>query len=63
MKPEYESRPFVNWMREGAGLLAVAAADNVMRVLPPLIITEEHIHEFVSKLSAAADEYKAEIAG
>ena len=59
MTPEIESRAFVNWMREGVGLLAVAAGDNVMRVLPPLIIDEDDIHEFVSKLSKAADEFEA----
>ncbi|WP_265570410.1 aspartate aminotransferase family protein [Sphingomicrobium nitratireducens] len=58
MKPEFESRAFVNWMREGVGLLAVAAGDNVMRVLPPLVIEEEHIQEFVQKLSKAADEFE-----
>mgnify|MGYP002653805731 CR=1 FL=1 len=33
---------------------AVAAGDNVVRVLPPLNIGEEHIREFVDKMSAAA---------
>jgi acetylornithine/N-succinyldiaminopimelate aminotransferase len=40
------------------GLLTVAAGDNVMRVLPPLTIEEEHIREFVDTLSAAAAEYE-----
>ena len=39
-------------------LLAVAAGDNVMRVLPPLIIDESHIKEFVERLSAAAAKYE-----
>jgi acetylornithine/N-succinyldiaminopimelate aminotransferase len=30
-----------------------------MRVLPPLVIEEEHIREFVDTLSAAAAEYEA----
>jgi acetylornithine/N-succinyldiaminopimelate aminotransferase len=55
MQPE--SRAFVNWLR-GRGLLTVAAGDNVMRVLPPLIIEESHIREFVDTLSAAAADYK-----
>ena len=38
--------------------LAVSAGDNVMRVLPPLTIEEEHIREFVDTLSAAAAEYE-----
>jgi acetylornithine/N-succinyldiaminopimelate aminotransferase len=52
-----DSRAFVNYLRT-KGLLTVAAADNVMRVLPPLVIEEEHIREFVDTLSAAAAEYE-----
>ena len=40
------------------GLLTVAAGDNVMRVLPPLIIEEAHITEFVERLSEAARQYE-----
>jgi acetylornithine/N-succinyldiaminopimelate aminotransferase len=29
-----------------------------MRVLPPLVIEEEHIREFIDALSAAAAEYE-----
>ena len=57
IKMKAESRPFVNYLR-GHGLLTVAAADNVVRVLPPLNITEEHIREFVDTLSKAASEYE-----
>jgi acetylornithine/N-succinyldiaminopimelate aminotransferase len=52
-----DSRAFVNYLRT-KGLLTVAAGDNVMRVLPPLVIEESHIREFVETLSAAADEYE-----
>jgi acetylornithine/N-succinyldiaminopimelate aminotransferase len=52
-----DSRAFVNYLRT-KGLLTVAAGDNVMRVLPPLVIEEEHIREFVDALSAAAAEYE-----
>jgi acetylornithine/N-succinyldiaminopimelate aminotransferase len=52
-----DSRTFVNYLRT-RGLLTVAAGDNVMRVLPPLVIEEEHIREFVETLSAAAAEYE-----
>jgi acetylornithine/N-succinyldiaminopimelate aminotransferase len=52
-----DSRAFVNYLRT-KGLLTVAAGDNVMRVLPPLVIEEEHIREFVETLSAAAAEYE-----
>jgi acetylornithine/N-succinyldiaminopimelate aminotransferase len=57
IKMKTDSRAFVNWLR-GRGLLTVAAGDNVMRVLPPLVIEEEHIREFVDTLSAAAADYK-----
>jgi len=57
IKMKTNSRSFVNWLRS-KGLLTVAAGDNVMRVLPPLIIEEKDIREFVDRLSAAASEYE-----
>ncbi|MDB5698633.1 MAG: aspartate aminotransferase family protein [Alphaproteobacteria bacterium] len=57
VKMKSDSRAFVAHLRD-YGLLTVAAADNVMRILPPLIIEEEHIAEFVEKLSAAARAYE-----
>jgi acetylornithine/N-succinyldiaminopimelate aminotransferase len=57
VKMKTDSRAFVNYLRT-RGLLTVAAGDNVMRVLPPLIIEEAHIREFVDTLSAAAAEYE-----
>jgi acetylornithine/N-succinyldiaminopimelate aminotransferase len=57
IKMKIDSRAFVNYLRT-KGLLTVAAGDNVMRVLPPLVIEEEHIREFVERLSAAAAEYE-----
>jgi acetylornithine/N-succinyldiaminopimelate aminotransferase len=58
IKMKTDSRAFVNYLRT-KGLLTVSAGDNVMRVLPPLVIEEEHIREFVETLSAAAAEYEA----
>ena len=58
IKMKTDSRAFVNYLRT-KGLLTVSAGDNVMRVLPPLTIEEEHIREFVDSLSAAAAEYEA----
>ena len=52
-----DSRAFVTYLREH-GLLAVAAGDNVLRVLPPHIIEEAHVTEFVERLSEAAREYQ-----
>jgi acetylornithine/N-succinyldiaminopimelate aminotransferase len=57
VKMKTDSRAFVNYLRT-KGLLAVAAGDNVMRVLPPLNIEESHIREFVELLSGAAAEYE-----
>ncbi len=52
-----ESRPFVAHLRDNHGLLTVSAADNVVRIVPPLNIEESHIAEAVEKLSAAARDY------
>jgi len=57
VKMKTDSRAFVNYLRT-RGLLTVAAGENVVRVLPPLIVEEEHIREFVDGLSAAAAEYE-----
>lgn len=46
----------VNKLRE-KGLLTAAAADNVVRILPPLIVEESHIVEAEEKLEAALKEY------
>lgn len=57
VKMKTDSRAFVTYLRDH-GLLAVAAGDNVMRVLPPLVIDESHVAEFVEKLSEAARGYE-----
>jgi acetylornithine/N-succinyldiaminopimelate aminotransferase len=57
IKMKTDSRAFVTYLRT-KGLLTVAAGDNVVRVLPPLTIEEQHIREFVDTLSAAAAEYE-----
>ncbi len=56
LKMKSDSRAFVNHARSH-GILLVAAGDNVVRLLPPLIIEEHHIRECVDKLSAAARAY------
>jgi acetylornithine/N-succinyldiaminopimelate aminotransferase len=58
LKMKTDSRPFVGHLREH-GVLTVAAGDNVVRVLPPLIVGEEHVAEFLDRLSAAARSYQA----
>ena len=57
VKMKTDSRAFVNYLRDH-GILTVAAGDNVMRVLPPLVIEEAHITEFVERLSEAARHYE-----
>jgi len=61
IKMKTDSRAFVAYLRT-QGLLTVAAGDNVVRVLPPLNIDEEHIREFVERLSAAAADYEVPVA-
>jgi acetylornithine/N-succinyldiaminopimelate aminotransferase len=56
LKLKSDSRAFVNHARSH-GILTVAAGDNVVRLLPPLIISEHHVRECVEKLSAAARAY------
>lgn len=48
------AREFVAHLRDRHGVLTVAASDNVVRVLPPLVIEESHVAEFVEKLGQAA---------
>jgi acetylornithine/N-succinyldiaminopimelate aminotransferase len=57
IKMKTDSRAFVGYLRE-QGLLTVAAGDNVLRILPPLVIEEEHVTEFVERLSEAARQYE-----
>jgi acetylornithine/N-succinyldiaminopimelate aminotransferase len=42
-----------------AGVLTVGAADNVVRLLPPLTITDEDLAEAIARLDAAATALKA----
>jgi acetylornithine/N-succinyldiaminopimelate aminotransferase len=53
LKLKADSRAFVNHAR-GHGILTVAAGDNVVRLLPPLVIEESHIRDAVDRLSSAA---------
>ena len=43
----------------GQKLLTVPAGDNVMRVIPPLIVTDEEIEDAVNRLDAAAETIEA----
>ncbi len=54
IKMKVESRPFFVHLRDNHDLLTVAAGDNTLRVLPPLVIGDAEIDEFFDKLSAGA---------
>lgn len=58
LKPEVEARNFVAHLRDKHGLLTVSAGENVVRILPPLVIEDSHIAEAIEKLSAGAASYK-----
>ena len=60
LKMKSESRPFVAHLRDNHRLLTVAAGDNTVRVIPPLVIDDAHIEEFMEKLSAGAASYQPE---
>lgn len=54
IKMKFESRPFYVHLRDNHQLLTVAAGDNTIRILPPLVIGDAEIEEFFDKLSAGA---------
>jgi acetylornithine/N-succinyldiaminopimelate aminotransferase len=54
LKEPAVARDFVAHLRDNHGLLTVAAGENVFRVLPPLIIEDEHIADCIERLSAGA---------
>ena len=58
IKMKVESRPFFVHLRDNHQLLTVAAGDNTLRVLPPLVIGDAEIDEFFDKLSAGAADYQ-----
>ncbi|MGX7927368.1 acetylornithine transaminase [Tsuneonella sp. HG094] len=53
-----ESRPFYAHLRDNHQLLTVAAGDNTLRVLPPLVAGDAEFDEFFDKLSAGAASYQ-----
>lgn len=55
-------RDFVARLRDEHQLLAIGAGDNVLRLLPPLIVSEADIEEAMGKIRAAFDAIEAETA-
>ena len=53
-----EPRPFMQHLRDNHQLLTVAAGDQTLRILPPLVIGDAEIDEFFEKLSAGAADYQ-----
>ena len=58
IKMKFESRGFVAHLRDNHQLLTVAAGDNTLRLVPPLVIDDSHIEEFFDKLSAGAASFQ-----
>ena len=54
VKMKFEPRAFVGHLRDNHQLLTVAAGDNTLRLVPPLVIDDSHIDEFMERLSAGA---------
>ena len=59
LKMKVESRPFYVHLRDNHQLLTVAAGDNTLRILPPLVVGDAEIDEFFDKLSAGAASFAA----
>ena len=58
LRLKFESRDFVAHLRDNHDLLTVSAGDNVVRILPPLVIDESHIATCIERLSAGARSYQ-----
>ena len=58
LKMKVESRPFYVHLRDNHHLLTVAAGDNTLRILPPLVLGDAEIDEFFDKLSAGAASFE-----
>jgi acetylornithine/N-succinyldiaminopimelate aminotransferase len=56
LKMRVPNTEFIDSLRAN-GMLAIAAGDNVVRLLPPLIIDESHVREAMEKLSQTALEF------
>lgn len=59
VRMKVESRPFFVHLRDNHQLLTVAAGDQTLRLLPPLVIDDAEIDEFFDKLSAGAASFAA----
>ena len=60
LKMKVEPRPFVAHLRDNHQVLTVSAGDMTVRIIPPLVIDDSHIDEFMAGLSAAAATFQPE---
>ena len=58
LKMKVEPRPFMVHQRDNHQLLTVAAGDSTLRLLPPLVIGDAEMDEFIEKLSAGAADFE-----
>ena len=58
LKMTMPNNEFIDALR-AHGMLAIGAGDNVVRLLPPLIIEESHMREAMEKLTETAREFEA----
>jgi acetylornithine/N-succinyldiaminopimelate aminotransferase len=58
LKMKVEPRPFMAHLRDAHQLLTVAAGDQTLRILPPLVIGDAEIDEFFDKLSAGTANFQ-----
>ncbi len=58
IRMKVESRPFYVHLRDNHQLLTVAAGDQTLRLLPPLVIGDAEMDEFFEKLSAGAASFE-----
>ena len=58
LKMKVEPRPFMAHLRDAHQLLTVAAGDQTLRILPPLVIGDAEIDEFFDKLSAGTADFQ-----
>ena len=62
MKAKVPNVELVAAMRD-QGLLVVAAGSNVIRILPPLVVTDDDMREIMNRMRAGLDTYKANLGG
>jgi acetylornithine/N-succinyldiaminopimelate aminotransferase len=63
IKLRTEPRAFVAHLRDNHGLLTVSGGENTVRIVPPLVIDDSHVEEFMDKLSAGTASYLREPVG